>query len=370
MHSLIKYGFSSLILFIMCITACRNIPDKSLISVSPVLETEPVPGSDDAADDSAIWIHPDDPSQSIIIGTDKKGGLALYDLRGHQLQYLPEERTNNVDIRYSFPLGNEKIDLVSATGKTSKSIALFRVDPDTRLLQNIAARTLKVGLDEPEGICMYKSSISGSFYAIITGKDGGVEQWELLPSEDTMVDAVKVRSFHAGSKSEGCVTDDELGFLYIAEEKVGIWKYGAEPDTEATRMKIDSTGPHGHLEADVEGLAIYKAENGSGYLLASSQGNNTFVVYERDGSNEHIGTFNIIDNDDDGIDGVSHTDGIEVTNCELDDNFPRGVFVAHDDDNTNPDANQNFKLVSWQDIADALGLTIDTDCQARSGNKQ
>jgi myo-inositol-hexaphosphate 3-phosphohydrolase len=38
-----------------------------------VIETEAVPSRGDAADDPAIWIHPDNPAQSLVLGTDKKG---------------------------------------------------------------------------------------------------------------------------------------------------------------------------------------------------------------------------------------------------------------------------------------------------------
>ena len=74
------------------------------VVVLPTVETDPVPHGKDAADDPAIWVHPADPTQSIIIGIDKKGGLAVYNLAGRQLQYLAGGRINNVDLRYHFPL--------------------------------------------------------------------------------------------------------------------------------------------------------------------------------------------------------------------------------------------------------------------------
>src|SRR2546426_138438 len=54
-------------------------------NVNPTVETAPVPHDGDAADDPAIWIHPSDPAQSTIIGTDKRGGLVVYDLLGTHL---------------------------------------------------------------------------------------------------------------------------------------------------------------------------------------------------------------------------------------------------------------------------------------------
>src|SRR5687768_16861420 len=68
--------------------------------VTADVETTPVAGRGDAADDPAIWVHPVDPSLSTIIGTDKKaGGLAVYDLEGRQLQFAKLTGVNNVDLR-------------------------------------------------------------------------------------------------------------------------------------------------------------------------------------------------------------------------------------------------------------------------------
>ena len=95
-------------------------------------------------------------------------------------------------------------------------------------------------------------------------------------------------------------------------------------------------------------MTIAYGSNGSGYLIASSQGNDTFVMYERQGTNAYVQTFAIVPGN--GIDGVDHTDGIDVTTANLGAAFPRGVFVAQDD--TNDGSTQNFKLVPWQLIGD------------------
>jgi len=83
------------------------------VPVLAAYETEPVPTSGDAADDPAIWANPADPSKSTVIGTDKRSGLAVYDLTGRQLQFLPDGQLNNADIRYEFPLGGHRVALVS-----------------------------------------------------------------------------------------------------------------------------------------------------------------------------------------------------------------------------------------------------------------
>eukprot|EP01041_Mallomonas_annulata_P024785 gene24786-45656_t len=49
----------------------------------------------DAADDPAIWADPRDPTRGVIIGTDKKAGLYVYDLNGRQRSFIAAGRVNN-----------------------------------------------------------------------------------------------------------------------------------------------------------------------------------------------------------------------------------------------------------------------------------
>jgi 3-phytase len=102
------------------------------------------------------------------------------------------------------------------------------------------------------------------------------------------------------------------------------------------------------LVADVEGLAIADAGDDAGFLVASSQGNNSFVIYRRNGANEFVHRFQITSGKD--RDGAEVTDGIDVTTANLSPHFPRGLFVAQD--GKNDGANQNYKLVPWNDIID------------------
>jgi 3-phytase len=325
-------------------------PSPIWLPFMSAVETAPVPHTGDAADDPAIWVHPNDPALSTVIGTDKKGGLAVYDLAGQQIQYLPDGRLNNVDIRTGFPLAGQKVALVTAGNRTDGTIAIYRIDPATRQLESVTARPITT-LAKTYGSCMYRSPTTGKFYYFVTSENSQVEQWELFDNGAGKVDAVKVRSFDVDSKSEGCVADDQLGHFYITEEAAGVWKYGAEPTAGTTRTRVDTTGPDGNLVPDVEGVTIYDAGNGRGYLIVSSQGNNSFVIYQREGTNAYVATFEIVGGN--GIDAVTVTDGIDVTSANLGPAFPQGVFIVQDDKNDN--FNQNFKYVAWHDIAAAIG---------------
>lgn len=325
-----------------------NTPSPvTTLAVSATIETAPVPSGGDAADDPAIWVNPKDPSQSTIIGTNKQGGLGVYALDGKQLQYLSDGLMNNVDLRTGFSLGGQEVALVAAGNRADNSIAIYRVNASTRMLENVAAR--KIVTLPAYGSCLYRSRKSGKLYYFVASKSGEAEQWELSDNGGGKVDAKSVRRFKVGTQLEGCVADDELGHLYIGEEAVGIWKYGAEPDSGENRVQVDRAGAGGHLVADVEGLTIAYGKDGTGYLIASSQGNNSYVVYRREQNNAYVKTFSITANN--GIDGVEDTDGIDVSMANLGPAFPQGVFVAQD--GLNDKGNQNFKLVPLQFITSA-----------------
>ncbi|MHC4428820.1 MAG: phytase, partial [Planctomycetota bacterium] len=331
------------------------------VSVEATAETDPTPL--DSADDPAIWIHPTDPSLSLVIGTDKSGGLVVYDLAGQQLQFIPGGQPNNVDVRYGFPFDGGFVDVVGTGDRSDDTIALYRVDPDRRQLVELSTGSLLIGVDT-YGFALHRSCLTGKFYAFVSGEHGGLEQHELFDDGNGSIGAVVVRSFDVGGITEGLVADDPNGVLYAAEEEIGIWRYGAEPDAGSERVSVDTTGVGGHLTADVEGLTIYHAPDGAGYLIASSQGSNEFVIYERAGRNGYLLTFEIVSGAN--ADGCSSPDGIDVTNLTLGGAYPNGLFVAHDDNNSG--GAQNYKLVDWSDLVEAAApteLIVDTSWDPR-----
>lgn len=321
--------------------------DLGATRITAKTETEPVPSSDDAADDPAIWVHPDDPAQSVVIGTDKQAGLQVSDLSGNQIQFLEAGTVNNVDIRYDFPLGDEEAALVVAGDDEGQALRIFKMEVATRKLVEVTAGNISPTF-QPYGLCMYRSESAG-LHVFVTSQEGEVEQWELLDDGRGRVDARKVRGpWNAGNTAiEGCVADDEHGFLYVAEEEGGIWKYGAGADDETAERTLVDTTDGGNVEADIEGLTIAYGSQGKGFLFASSQGDNSFAVYARDGDNAFLKRFTVEDSED--VDGCSNTDGIDVINRSLGAAFPRGLFVCQDGENT-PGANQNFKFVPLESI--------------------
>jgi 3-phytase len=183
---------------------------------------------------------------------------------------------------------------------------------------------------------------------------------------------------------EGMVVDRDRRVLYAAQEDVGIWRmelnfanpvlidrvreYGVpwEFDAEQEECVILNEQNPGfggqHLAADAEGLTIYYGSNLEGYVLASSQGDDTFAVYERKGDNAYLGSFEVSPAHKRRIDGVQASDGATVINVPLNAVFREGLLVVHDGENT-PEVlddagevrpNTNFKFIRWEGIAQAF----------------
>jgi len=336
--------------------AFQSAAEAVPVQVTADGETVPVLTTGDSADDPAIWVNPTDPSKSIVIGNDKGDSLEVYNLSGTRIQRITGGH-GNVDVRTGFPLGAGTADIAAAA---SSGIRVYRINPATQQLTNITEGGRISGVSG-EGLCLYRSPASGFFYAFIITRAGLVQQVRLRDSNaNGLVDGQLIRSFQVGSEAEGCVADDERGLLYISQEDVALWRYGAEPgDQTGGRVRVDSVGGGGNLASDVEGLTIVNQANGTGYLLASVQNvsdanNNYFTVYERQGANAFLKSFRVVAGTT--ADGCSRTDGIAAVAANLGPSYPSGLFVCQDHQNTTPGSsgNQNFKFVRLEKI-----LTLD-----------
>lgn len=335
----------------------RIAPPPTARTVVPRAETVPVETWGDAADDPAIWVHPTDPAKSLVITTNKKLGLDVQDLAGKRVSSLPIGRVNNVDLREGFLLGGKPVTLVAASNRTTQGISLLRLDPATRSLVDVGDGVIPTGLADPYGLCLYRSASSGNTYVFINDNNdsGTMRQWQLSAAGDK-VRAEPVRSFEVGSLAEGCVADDATGALYVAEEDVALWRYSAEPDGDTARRAVAKVGP-GELTDDAEGVAIWAGPDGTGYIVLSNQGADNYAVFRREGDNALVGYFSIVANELLGIDGVSETDGLDVSSAPLGPDYPQGLLVVQDGRNIGPSEPQNFKYVSWAEVLEALGET-------------
>lgn len=331
------------------LTGCASLTDPvPTATVTPARETVRVAGSGDAADDPALWVAPD-PAQSLILGTDKTAGLYVFELSGDVRQFLPAGRLNNVDVRDGFPFEGRAVPLVAATNRTTRTLDLFVIDPETREVSAPPGGSFPLDFEEPYGVCLYAAP-DGTFHVGAGDKEGAFVQFEVAHDENGFT-AIESRRLDLGSITEGCVFDDRTGDLFIGEENVGIWRYPADPAAGDARVSVAEVNGR-EFVADIEGLTIYPQGEDGGYLIASVQGDNAYAFFRLPQA-DYVGRIRALDNGEAGIDGTTETDGIHVSNAALP-GFPAGVLIVQDD--VDDEGGQNFKLIDWADIAAALGL--------------
>ncbi|WP_338243021.1 phytase [Aurantiacibacter hainanensis] len=319
-----------------CATTPTGLPPVSVVAIG---ETEPVgTANEDAADDPAIWRNDADPSQSLIVATDKKAGLYVYGLDGEVRSFIDAGAVNNVDLvtledGTVFVAASDRIDLANS------HIATFTLDTQSGELSPLGR--VPSGPGEGYGFCM---SQHGGLKALAVIKDGQLREYEMTPGPAPQ--ATLVREMSVPSQPEGCVYDERDGTLYVGEEVGGIWRFADGATTGELVAPIDNR----YLVADVEGLAIAPEGENGGYLVASSQGDNAYAVYALPGMTP-VGRFAIAAGT---YGSAEETDGIALDTRSFGPDYPQGLFIAQD--GINPPQAQNFKLASWAAIRAALGL--------------
>ncbi|OWQ86366.1 hypothetical protein CDN99_21070 [Roseateles aquatilis] len=309
----------------------------------PSAQTEPVRGAGDAADDPAIWVHASQPARSRILGTDKKRGLAVYDLQGRETQFLPVGRVNNVDLRQRLRYDGRDWDLAVATQRDQRSVLLFGIDAAGRV-KTLAE--LPTGLEDVYGICSARNP-AGGLDVFVNDKDGRLIQLRVARKGGGWT-AAEVASLKLATQPEGCVADEAGRQFFVGEEKRGLWRVALDADGklgDATLiLPVGET-----LHADVEGMAVHRGPRGA-WLVVSSQGNDSYVVLDADAPHAVKGRFRIGLNAARGIDGVSETDGLDVTSTSLGGEYGEGLLVVQDGHKRWPMGRQNFKLVPWGEV--------------------
>lgn len=323
-------------------------------------ETLPVAAGvdEDAADDPAIWYNSNTPEKTLIIGSNKRGGVGVYNLNGQELYDYKVGRINNVDIAFGVAYKNELIDVVAGSNRSDSTLLLMTVSKsDGALLPAHPSQVLKADVGDVYGLCAYKSFKTGKSFIFMNGKSGRVQQWQ-LGFDSLGITATVVRTFALPSQVEGMVVDPYSATLYIGEEDQGVWIFDAEPNgaSEGKLIATTTAAKNPKIVYDIEGVTIYHKSPKIGYLIISSQGNYSYAVFEKGGEHKYLGSFQVMPNE---FDGVEETDGIEAISLPLGSNYPKGAFVVQDGFNyskANKKETQNFKIIDWQQIEDALGL--------------
>lgn len=335
------------------------------VIVTAVAETDLVRDPCDAADDPAIFFNTENPEKSLILGTNKARGVNVYNLEGKELHHAEAGAINNIDIRQNISAGGKSIALVGGSDKGISQIALWQLDPQTGVLTDIVAEPIATKVEtETYGFCLYHRKEADELYGFVTDKSGAVEQWRLTANDSGKFSGEFVRKLRVATQPEGCVVDDANGVIFVGEEDVGIWSFNAKPDSDGKGQLIAKTGygsvDGAFLTADIEGLALYipdAADTSNGFLVASSQGNDTYALFDRKPPHAFRGAVQAK-----GKSGriVGDTDGLAVSSANFGPKFPKGLLVVQDGTNVPEDGSeprQNFKIVSWADIM-AKGVPV------------
>lgn len=302
-------------------------------------------------DDPAIWVHPTDPMQSLILGTDKgdaNGGIYAFDLRGKlQKKIIGQPRPNNIDVEYGFRLAGELIDIAVYTERNGDKIRVIKL-PEMEFIDGEGIPVFTGdSIQSPMGIGLYKSPVSQKHFAIVGRKSGpdGSYLWQyLLEDSAGVVVAKPVRKFghfKGGKEIESIVVDDAMGYVYYSDEGSGIRKYGAEPDASNSELAFFGNTD---FSEDHEGISIYPTGNTTGYILVSDQQANRFQVFPREGTNgnPHLHTRVAI------IPVSTHeSDGSDVSHVAFGDLYPKGFFVAMSD-------NRTFHIYNWEKLLERI----------------
>jgi 3-phytase len=327
-------------------------------------------------------------------------------------------RYNNVDIAYDVALGGERVDVAVVSDRYNDQLRFFTIDSAgaaaTAPLSEVTAPEQEFlfnpdreAVDEEKtayGVAVWQPG-SGSTYAVVTQEgtttiatvrivetNGAlgytdIEHLELpgafpLPDGTTWIPCEEPG---VEPQLEGVAVDQRSGVLYATQEDVGLWRISLPLGTGAPRLldRVADFGIHDvfdpeteecepvdpaaigyggpNLVADAEGVDIYYGPGRSGYVIVSSQGDDRFAVYSTTGHNRSAGTFRVSGV---GVDDVNGSDGLAVTNRIVGE-YRQGLLLTHDEPESGPGVDPgrdatNFSYVDWGEVADALGLMINT----------
>ena len=337
----------------------RLQPEKTVTAVvfpqlQATLETASTTTRGDVIDDPAFWHHATNPANSRILATDKRSGLEVYNLQGERVQHLPVGRLNNVDVRYGLRWQGKPHDIAVASLRNNNSLQLFAIDAAGQLHD---AGQVPTALPDIYGMCLYQPK-ADEIYAFVNDKSGRIDQFRLSSDGNRWLGQL-VRTLKVPSQPEGCVADDQNHQLYVGEEDVGVWTFAADATAPvAGQLVITANDEQGPLVADVEGMALLPAgtftTQNKPLLLISSQGNDSYVLYEATPPYAFVQRFRVGTNPQLGIDGSSETDGLDLTVKSLGPAFPFGAIAIQDGRNRMPEAGQNLKLVPLQQLEAVL----------------
>lgn len=333
-------------------------------------------------------------------------------------------RYNNVDIAYGLDVAGTPTDVAVVSDRFNDQLRFFAVDPDgadadeplteiTAPGQQFLFQPDRAGVESEQtayGLAVWQDG--DATYAVVTqegtttiatarlvaGADGTLGYTDVehldMPGSFDLPDGTTWTPCEepgVGPQLEGLSVDQRTGILYAGQEDVGLWRLPLPLGSGAPRLvdKVTDFGVHDSYDpateecdpadgssqaeavaanpfggdlitADAEGVDVYHGPGRTGYVLVSSQADDTFAVYSTTGRNKPVGSFRAVGAG--GVDDVNGSDGLAVTHRPVGD-YTEGLLVLHDEPHSGPDVAPervedatNFHYVGWDAVADALGL--------------
>ncbi|MEM7713654.1 MAG: phytase [Cyanobacteria bacterium P01_A01_bin.68] len=322
---------------------------------------------------------------------------------GEQItEYLNDNQPKSTDVFFISAGSNDLADIENSGIPTEETV-VTAVDSFTQNITTLAdkgAKNFIIPNLAPLGRTPEAAIASGLIPGIENILTNVSSQFNaLLDTElDELEDELEINIIELDTASEiASILDNpnEFGLTnvltpaYDTENTISVpnpedyfWWDTSHPTTAAysliAKEVIDKTPELYGLVPDVEDLSIYYGADGTGYLIASSQSDSSYSVFTRGGDNEYLGSFVVGENDDDDIDKVNEIDGLDVTNVALGSEFPNGLLVVQDGEDTSQNLveddeelenNTNFKFVPWDTVANAFDNPLQIDTTSYSPRK-
>jgi 3-phytase len=354
-------------------------------------------GGNASGDDPAIWVHPTDPTRSIVIATAKEGGLRVYDLGSAELQSIAADpapradgvdgRYNNVDIAYGIRLGGEVVDVAVVSDRYNDQLRFWAIDPAgadaatpltevTAPEQEFLFSDDRAEVDEEHtayGVAVYQPG-SGATYAVVTQEgDTAIATVRLvtdgeavgyrditrleMPGEFPLPDGstwVPCEEPGIGPQLEGVAVDQRTGTLYATQEDVGLWRVELPLGSSKPRLvdRVADFGVHDAWNEEAEecepidpGAPSYGGPN----LVADAEGVDIYYGPGRTGyvlvssqGDDRFAVYTLVGHNRSlgtflvrgaGVDDVNGSDGLAVTNRPVGE-YREGLLVTHDEPET------------------------------------
>ena len=261
-------------------------------------------------------------SEGLIVESDKAAGAVfLFAHDGTQLDRLEINKPGNIDSRFGFVWRGETTPLIVVNQRAGvPQLRALTVELHGERVRLVALPGF-MPTGPNYGGCLYRGDEGRTYFFSTTEGDGGsVKQFELR-SEAGRMTAHLCRSWIAPI-CEGAVADDRFRAVYVCEERRGVRKLLAEPNETSLGRLIVKVGEFG-VTGDLEGITLLMTGDKSGFLIASDQGQDCFVVLDREPPHRFVGRFS--------VSGARHTDGVDLSRLAFGKQFPAGLFACHSD---------------------------------------